>query len=355
MEYVPSNEADFPNSHISNKLKAICEQFAQCHAHAERAKQHLAKEKFFTPTQCKRATQFLFDPHDDPTRDLCELLKHRPLPPNIASQSHSLSLTLQEFEKERSNLQACIDERDKREFIVSSIESVGKQFKQLIRLLGGNSETVVPLNETVHLLQTETDINNAAPSELLPETRKGLVFMDFDPKLGVRRLYELFKDKSLPPSQELMLLDARLQQNLQTKQMRGEYPTNRAEWAEIIDCLVQLATKEWGINFNDLCHPYPTQMVPGLPIGPIGNETAIETERKPRFHFLCDILTKYVEDIDLQRICRNVGINYESLQDKSHETRAFSLTRKLENQDRLGDLEFELRRLLPRRFPPENH
>jgi uncharacterized caspase-like protein len=68
------------------------------------------------------------------------------------------------------------------------------------------------------------------------------------------------------------------------------------------------------------------------------------------FNHSYDVLARYIDDLELQEICRVLGINYQSLDDKNHATRAFSLTRKMENQMRLDELEGELRRRQPRRF-----
>jgi hypothetical protein len=85
--------------------------------------------------------------------------------------------------------------------------------------------------------------------------------MDFDPELGVRRLYELFKHRSLQPSGELAIQEARLRRNLQNNRRYGENPANAAEWAQIIERLIQIADEELGVNFNDLCHLlYPPNM-----------------------------------------------------------------------------------------------
>lgn len=77
--------------------------------------------------------------------------------------------------------------------------------------------------------------------------------MNSDSAFGVRRLYELFKSRSMQPPPELALLEARLRQNEQNQQRYGGSENSRAEWAQIIDGLIQLAYNELGVNFNDLC------------------------------------------------------------------------------------------------------
>jgi hypothetical protein len=259
MEDVPSNEAISQNFQISYKLRAICDQLAQCQTCAEKAKQHLAGQKYLASAQSKRATQFLFNPPIDPVKDLYELLKQESLPPHITPQKHNLSLILQEFEREKANLLGYIDEKDNREIIVGCIGTIGKQFEQLIRLLGESTLSMAPLDLTTNLPQPEST-GYTEPVEPPPYSRKGSASMRFDPTLGVRRLYELYQEKSLPPSLGLQLLDARLQQNI-SKQIFGDNPSNNAEWSEIISGLIQLATEEFRINFNDLCHPQASSPV----------------------------------------------------------------------------------------------
>jgi Caspase domain len=102
--------------------------------------------------------------------------------------------------------------------------------------------------------------------------------MNFDPTLGVRRLYELFQERSLPPSPELQLLDARLRHNL-SKQIFGDHPANSAERFEIIYGLIQLTNQEFGLNFNDLCNLQPMRNESGRSVRSKGNEE--ETDEPP--------------------------------------------------------------------------
>lgn len=82
-----------------------------------------------------------------------------------------------------------------------------------------------------------------------------------DPELGVRQLYELFRERSLEPPDELALLEARLQRNLRERRMYGQDSANSAEWARIMEGLIQLAYEELGVRFNDLCQWRPVQPV----------------------------------------------------------------------------------------------
>ena len=65
---------------------------------------------------------------------------------------------------------------------------------------------------------------------------------------------------------------------------------------------------------------------------------------------LYQIMQQYTSDLDLQEICVAVNVHYNRLRGNSHAEKAFSLVTDLYNQDRLADLEQELRNRLPRRF-----
>lgn len=354
MEDVPSNPVDTQVIQIIYQLNDIYEQFEQCQDQAERAKFYLIKEKHFTPTQYKRATQFLVH-LDTPTRDLRDLLKQIPQPANIALHSRDLYLILLEIEKEKLGLQEDIDVKDMREQIIDCVEDLGNHLKQLVQELKKTFEPPVLPDRTAK--QSLKELNNTSPESLLV-ARKDSLPMGFDPELGIRRLYELFKREKRQPLSMLGVLDARLQRNLQDKRVYGDTKDNKAEWTEIVDSLIWLAATEFDVAFNDLCHSLPVQQSGQNGAAMLGKaeerERASGVEWQLDFDFLCDLLVKYTEDISLQRICRSLGVDYASLEDKSHETRAFSLAQKMENQNRLDDLEKELRKLLPRRFPPEN-
>jgi nucleoside phosphorylase len=88
------------------------------------------------------------------------------------------------------------------------------------------------------------------------------------------------------------------------------------------------------------------------PISP-ASHTSSFSEHAPLmddFNKLYHLLRRYITPLELREICRAVDIGYNSLNDASHDDRAFSLTTLLDNQNRLDDLENELRRRLPRRF-----
>jgi hypothetical protein len=69
------------------------------------------------------------------------------------------------------------------------------------------------------------------------------------------------------------------------------------------------------------------------------------------FNQLYDILAKYASSFDLRKICRTVRVDYNRLEGNTHAEKAFALTSRLENEDRLSDLEEELRQMFPKRFP----
>jgi hypothetical protein len=102
--------------------------------------------------------------------------------------------------------------------------------------------------------------------------------------------------------------------------------------------------------------PFPNQNVKHKeqahqPIMPTNQTNSTQTSYETRFNHLKHLLTNNIDNLELQEICRVVGINYQSLDDRSHATRAFSLMSKMENEARLDDLEQELRKRLPKRFP----
>lgn len=68
------------------------------------------------------------------------------------------------------------------------------------------------------------------------------------------------------------------------------------------------------------------------------------------FMYLYKLLEEHTADLDLREICRSLRVNYNRLSGNSHAERAFSLTKQLENENRLSELEKELRHRLPGRF-----
>lgn len=67
------------------------------------------------------------------------------------------------------------------------------------------------------------------------------------------------------------------------------------------------------------------------------------------FMSLYELLAE-LTDLDLREICRKVGVKYNRLRGDSLAERAFSLTQQLDNENRLSELEKELRSRLPGRF-----
>ncbi len=86
-------------------------------------------------------------------------------------------------------------------------------------------------------------------------------------------------------------------------------------------------------------------------------DRANSSERQQTFLLmqLYGLLEKYTSDLDLQEICQIVRISYSRLSGTSHAERAFSLTQQLYNENRLSELEEELRQRLPGRFPDTPH
>src|SRR2546425_840546 len=70
------------------------------------------------------------------------------------------------------------------------------------------------------------------------------------------------------------------------------------------------------------------------------------------FDKLLDILSEGTNDYVLRRICRAVQVNYKSLAGNSHFEKCQSLMERLEEENRLPELERELRQHRPKRFSP---
>ena len=62
--------------------------------------------------------------------------------------------------------------------------------------------------------------------------------------------------------EEFLVLEARLQENLQSERLYGSTETSRAERARIVDALNRLALKHLGTTFNDLCQEEATRSEP---------------------------------------------------------------------------------------------
>ncbi|HLG66138.1 MAG TPA: hypothetical protein VKY19_29745 [Ktedonosporobacter sp.] len=89
---------------------------------------------------------------------------------------------------------------------------------------------------------------------------------------------------------------------------------------------------------------------------PIDSVSLSEKQSSPLFMSLYELLKMYTDDLALREICRIVGTTYNLLNGDSHAAKAFSLTEQLDNENRLSELEEELRRRLPGRFqePPSD-
>ncbi len=62
--------------------------------------------------------------------------------------------------------------------------------------------------------------------------------------------------------EEFLVLEARLQENLQSERLYGSTETSRAERARIVDALNRLALKHLATTFNDLCQEEATRSEP---------------------------------------------------------------------------------------------
>ncbi len=80
-----------------------------------------------------------------------------------------------------------------------------------------------------------------------------------------------------------------------------------------------------------------------------GEEQIPSMQSSSPFMRLYELLAE-LTDLDLREICHTVGVKYNRLRGDSLAERAFSLTHQLDNENRLSELEKELRRRLPGRF-----
>lgn len=170
------DELDPQNALSHDRLKTLCEQFAQCQQQAEQAEQHLTRQRDFTPAQGKRAIHFLSD-LSDPIRVLSGLLKPIPLPSIIAPLHHDISLTLHKIGKEILNLKICVDVENKQNQIIHHICVIKDQIKETINLLGEALATAALPSQEDNQLQAELTTTNILFLPL-PEARTGNIDSD---------------------------------------------------------------------------------------------------------------------------------------------------------------------------------
>lgn len=170
------DELDPQNAQSHDRLKALCEQFAQCQQQAEQAEQHLTRQGDFTSAQGKRAIHFLSD-LSDPIRILSDLLKPIPLPSIIAPLHHDISLTLHKINKEILNLNICTDQENKQTQIIYHICAIKEQIKETIHLLGEALATAALPSQEDSQLQAELTTTSILFLPL-PEARTGNIDSD---------------------------------------------------------------------------------------------------------------------------------------------------------------------------------
>ncbi|QBD82937.1 hypothetical protein EPA93_46045 [Ktedonosporobacter rubrisoli] len=82
------------------------------------------------------------------------------------------------------------------------------------------------------------------------------------------------------------------------------------------------------------------------------SQTSNEDAEKAKMQELYEKLSQYTTSLDLEEICLNLHVNQNRLDKTSHAAASLSLVLCLYNENRLDDLEKELRRKIPKRFPP---
>jgi hypothetical protein len=330
-----SDEDEYAALQIFKQLNVICERFKQSKVLVENARQHLSAQKNFTATQCKRAIKSFFE-LNDAIEKLHNLLKQWPLPEIIDSQRHSISLKLRMLEQCRDELPNRINAlsnrfgrreeiRSRQEDFIASIQILIEQLDELISVLD-SILTSAMLSAPVSKQDMEEAGSGNNEQEPLRLTNMPLQF--------------------------------------------SERPTaqNSYSWSQFVLSLIGgMLNILIGLFAPKTTHAIPPSAIPettqidvpdampeiidGNPVSgiivPIG---AAEVRDEGSFEFLYNLLLQYVEPEELEPICRKIHINYQSLDDKSHETRAYSLAKKMENRGCLDELEQELRERLPRRF-----
>ena len=66
---------------------------------------------------------------------------------------------------------------------------------------------------------------------------------------------------------------------------------------------------------------------------------------------LYEKLSNFTSALELDEICQRLQINQNRLTGASHAEKSLSLAQYMYNKSRLDDLENELRRIIPKRFP----
>jgi hypothetical protein len=109
--------------------------------------------------------------------------------------------------------------------------------------------------------------------------------MDYE--RGLKALKEKARDAQW--QSELLTLEARLRENLSQKRRYGDTETRRADRAQIVDALNQLALETAGVSFTELCE----EMLPEKYYG-------LELETRPKAMPLLFSLERYLERLQSQ-------------------------------------------------------
>lgn len=154
-----------------------------------------------------------------------------------------------------------------------------------------------------------------------------------------------------PRYADALVYQQRLGENLTRTRRYGDTAGLRADRAEVIDRLNELALAALGQSFNALCHA--TDTPPPAAPRPSGAEGAPASTALPAPTELRRLLTDRFNASELRDLCFDMHIDDESLPGESKRDKARELTLYCQRHNRYAELVTECQRLRPDAFAPD--
>lgn len=311
------------------ELKTIYDRLVRAYEGAEEERQNLIKQNAFSSAQCRRAIQKLLA-FEDSMKDLGELFGQKPLLQELNEQRRRISMIVDVLEDSKKDLVSKIDSFASNEY---SQIGIGNIRQNIINSLSKLMEALKKILDILNDIQSKT--SKVALTNVIPFSNFSILIKEG----GVGR-------SGVEPISDMSLSKSSTSREVTDVPKTPAYSSAPA----FIRFVKGLFT-----GFNDREMPKESAREEGLPASNISPLVSEEIRRQSSqgelFEYLKKILVENIEEDDLREICDELKVNYNDLAGKSHAAKASSLTRKMNNEVRLDELEDKLSKRLPKRFP----
>lgn len=344
---VPSGNDKVRQVHLLNNIRQYHKDLIQLQQKALSAYCLVHKETDITSSQCTRITNPLF-PSEHPAVHLKALLEHSLGFSPIDIHRQQLLIELDQIERHIQHLQQLVIEFSNISFRRSSDDgkntrnSILEELKNIEEKLSHFNEFLKDIldNASSSLQSTDLSISDQRPTieEEVPSSPSDLILQS--PSI----------EKEHPPPHTSGSSTGRSIPEPALSRNPIKFVFNIVSIINIVWNLLQarLARSKFAdrrlTNDSIATSSFTTSSSTSL----VKSSETVENAKKQELY---EKLSNFTSALELDEICQRLQINQNRLTGASHAEKSLSLAQYMYNKSRLDDLENELRRIIPKRFP----